>query len=70
MDENRKTSEALLRAIKKYKAKCVTKQITFKENEMELLDKANDVIYEKKINFSQYVKNLIREDIEKQARLF
>lgn len=60
----RKTSDSLLKAIKKYKSKCVTKQITFKENELDLLDKANDVICEKKTNFSQYVKDLIRDDVD------
>lgn len=59
----RKTSESVLRAIKKYRNKCVVKQITFKEHELELLDKANDAITKKNTNFSQYVKDLISDDV-------
>lgn len=52
-----------MKAIKKYKSKCIVKQVTFKDSELDLLDKANDTITRKKTSFNQYVKDLIKDDI-------
>ena len=63
MDEKRKTSDSVMKAIKKYKSKCIAKQVTFKDSELDLLDKANDAVTRKKTSFNQYVKDLIRDDV-------
>ena len=63
MEEKRKTSDSAMKAIKKYRSKLVLKQITFNENEIGLLDKANDAVTRKKTSFNQYVKDLIRDDV-------
>ena len=63
MEEKRKTSDSAMKAIKKYRSKLVLKQITFNENELGLLDKANDAITRKKTSFNQYVKDLIKDDV-------
>lgn len=63
MEEKRKTSDSAMKAIKKYRSKLVLKQITFNENELGLLDKANDAVTRKKTSFNQYVKDLIKDDV-------
>lgn len=73
MDEEKttKTSKAQLRAKYKYRRdKCVKKEIMFYPDDLSLLDKAEDIASLQGKSFTKYIKDLILEDIEKQARLF
>ena len=72
MDEEKttKTSKARLKANANYMKKCVRKELVFYPSELELLDKAEDIASLQGKSFTKYIKDLILEDIEKQARLF
>lgn len=73
MDEEKttKTSKAQLKANVKYRSeKCIRKELVFYPSELELLDKAEDIATLQGKSFTKYIKDLIFEDIEKQARLF
>lgn len=59
----RKTSESVLKAIKKYREKCVRKEVIFYPNEIELLEKAEDKASGQKKTFAKYVKDLIHDDV-------
>ena len=73
MDEEKttKTSKARLKANTKYRSeKCIRKELVFYPSEQEILDKAEDIASLQDKSFTKYIKDLILEDIEKQARLF
>ena len=74
MDEERrkkKKYDSQVSAILKYRSeKCVRKELMFYPNELDLLDKAEDIASLQGKSFTKYIKDLILEDIEKQARLF
>lgn len=61
--EKKKTSESMLKAVKKYKSKLVFKQVAFTEDEIPLLDKAEDKAFEQNKSFTKYVKDLIKDDV-------
>lgn len=55
----------------KYRSeRCVRKELVFYPSELDILDKAKDIASLQGKSFTKYIKDLILEDIEKQARLF
>ena len=61
--KQRKSSQAKIDAMRRYKSKCVEKRIEFSPSERELLEYAEHTAEKQGQSFQGYVKSLIRDDM-------